>query len=115
MSKAALAKRSKVSIATVDRILSGRESDPRISNVRAIATALGVEVRLADNAITVVDQKSAQDFRREQALSKARRIVKSVQGNMALEAQAVGPGAVNDMIDQTVCELLAGPPRKLWE
>jgi transcriptional regulator with XRE-family HTH domain len=115
MSKAALAKRSKVSLPTVDRILSGREQNPRLSNVTAIATALGVEVRLADNEISVVDQKTAHQFRREQALSKAKRIVNMVQGNMALEAQAVSQETIDGMIDQTVCELLAGSPRKLWE
>jgi transcriptional regulator with XRE-family HTH domain len=115
MSKAALATRANVSRPTVDRILSEREESPRISNVTAIAAALGVEVRLVDNVITVVDQKSAQEFRRQQALNKAKRIVKMVQGNMALEAQAVGTDTVDEMVDQTVCELLAGSPRKLWE
>lgn len=115
MSKAAVAKRSKVSLPTVDRILSAREQDPRISNVTAIGAALGVEIRLVDNAITVVDQNSAQDFRRAQALTKAQRLVRMVQGNMALEAQAVDSKTVDDMIDQTVCELLAGSSRKLWE
>ena len=101
MSKAALAARAKVSRPTVDRILSGREESPRISNVSAIAAALGVELRLVDNVITVVDQKSAQEFRRQQALNKAKRIVKMVQGNMALEAQAVGTDTVDEMVDQT--------------
>src|ERR1700722_5178880 len=107
MSKAALAARAKVSRPTVDRILSGREESPRISNVSAIAAALGVELRLVDNVITVVDQKSAQEFRRQQALNKAKRIVKMVQGNMALEAQAVGTDTADERADQTVSELRA--------
>jgi len=33
---------------------------------------------------------------------------------MALEAQAVDAKAIDQMVEQTVCELLSGRPRRLW-
>ncbi len=114
MSKSAVAKRARVAPATVERILSGREESPRISNLGAIAAALGVQVNLG--AITsVTELQSAHEFRREQAVKKASRIVGLVQGTMGLESQAVEQGTLNDMLEQTVSELLAGSPRRLWD
>lgn len=110
MSRAAVAKRSGVSIATVVRILTGKERNPRISNIAAIAAALGLDLK-----ITLNSQQSPHDFRKSQAEAKAKKLVRMVQGNMALEAQAVDQTAVSAMIEQTVCELLARSPRKLWE
>jgi transcriptional regulator with XRE-family HTH domain len=114
MSKKAVAKRAQLASATVDRILSGREESPRISNLAAIAAALGVQVNLGATT-TVTELQSAHEFRREQALKKAKRIVGLVQGTMGLESQAVEQGTLNDMLEQTVSELLAGPPRRLWD
>ena len=114
MSKRAVAKRARVASATVDRILSGREASPRIANLAAIAAALGVQVNLGAN-MTVTELQSAHEFRRAQALKKAARIVGLVQGTMGLESQAVEQNALNDMLEQTVSELLAGPPRRLWD
>lgn len=114
MSKKAVARRAQLASATVDRILSGREESPRISNLAAIAAALGVQVNLGATT-TVTELQSAHEFRREQALNKAKRIVGLVQGTMGLESQAVEPGTLNDMLEQTVSELLAGPPRRLWD
>ncbi len=114
MSKSAVAKRARVAPATVERILSGREESPRISNLGAIAAALGVQVNLG--AITsVTELQSAHEFRRAQAVKKASRIVGLVQGTMGLESQAVEQGTLNDMLEQTVSELLAGSPRRLWD
>ncbi len=114
MSKSAVAKRARVALATVERILSGREESPRISNLGAIAAALGVQVNLGATT-SVTELKSAHEFRREQAVKKASRIVGLVQGTMGLESQAVEQGTLNDMLEQTVSELLAGPPRRLWD
>jgi transcriptional regulator with XRE-family HTH domain len=110
MSRAAVAKRSGVSIATVVRILTGKERNPRISNIAAIAAALGLDFK-----ITLNSEQSPHDFRKSQAETKAKKLVRMVQGNMALEAQAVDQAAVSAMVEQTVCELLAGSPRRLWE
>jgi transcriptional regulator with XRE-family HTH domain len=108
MSKSAVARRARVPIATVRRILSGRESSPGVSNVAAIAGALGVELRLHEI-------QTAQEFRKARAAEKATKLVKLVQGTMALESQAVNQQTLNDMIDQTTSELLAGPPKRLWD
>jgi transcriptional regulator with XRE-family HTH domain len=108
MSKRAVAKRSGVAPATVERILSGKEKSPRISNLGAIAEALGVEVTLGVST-------TPQEFRKARAIAKAKRIVSLVQGTMGLESQAVDQKTLNDMIEQTTSELLAGPPRRLWD
>lgn len=108
MNKSTVAKRSGVSIPTVDRILSGREKNPRFSNVQAIAAALGIELRLHET-------QSAQEFRKVQATAKAQRLVRMVQGTMGLEAQGVDSETLEGMIDQATCELLAGSARKLWD
>jgi transcriptional regulator with XRE-family HTH domain len=114
MSKSAVAKRARVAPATVERILAGREESPRISNLGAIAAALGVQVNLGATT-SVTELQSAHEFRRAQAVKKASRIVGLVQGTMGLESQAVEQGTLNDMLEQTVSELLAGPPRRLWD
>jgi transcriptional regulator with XRE-family HTH domain len=107
MSKKIVAKRSGVSLPTVNRILSGKETRPTFPNVQAIAAALGVELQLGPI-------QNVHDFRKGQARAKATRLVRMIQGTMGLEAQAVDPQAIDQMIEQTVCELLAGSQRKLW-
>ena len=106
MSKAALARRARVPLTTVHRILSGKEKNPGIRNVAAIAGALGLEM--------LGEPQSAFEFRKTQATEKATRLVRMLQGTMALEAQAVDQNAIKGMVDQTACELLSGPTRSLW-
>ena len=113
MSKADLARRSAVSLPPVHRLLSGRESRARTDTVAAIAAALGVEVRLSD-ATYVHETHEVSEFRREQASAKARRLVKLVQGTMALEAAAVGAEALKIMEEDNFHALLAGSGRRLW-
>jgi len=74
----------------------------------AIAGALGVELKLHEI-------KTAQEFRKARAAEKATKLVNLVQGTMGLEAQAVNQQTLNDMIEQTTSELLAGPPKRLWD
>ena len=114
MTKVAVASRSRVSLPTVNRILSGREPNPALASVQAIASALGVKVVLgADSRIEEVHD--AHEFRKAQATAKATALVRHVQGNMALEAQAVVDASRRQMIEQTANELLAGSPRRLWD
>jgi transcriptional regulator with XRE-family HTH domain len=113
MPKRILAKRAGVSLPTINRILSRKDQNPRLLNVRAIAAALGVDVLLGTET-TVCATQSVHDFRKAQATAKANRLVKAVQGTMGLEAQAVDAETLRQMIEQTTAELLAGPPRKLW-
>ena len=114
MSKVDLARRAGVSLPTVQRLLSGRESRARIDIVTAIAVSLGVEVRLGAS-LSVHESIDVSAFRLEQARSKARRLARLVQGTMALEAEAVSEPVVDEMEEQNVHALLAGPGRRLWD
>jgi transcriptional regulator with XRE-family HTH domain len=108
MSKKSLAKRSGVSQATVNRILSGKEASPTLPNIQAIATALGAGLQIGP-------VQDVHEFRKSQAQAKAKRLVRMVQGTMALEAQAVESRIIEQLVEQTMCELMAGPQRKLWD
>jgi transcriptional regulator with XRE-family HTH domain len=107
LSSALLSKRSGVSRATVQRVLSGRDPAAGFGNILAIAEAMGLGLRL----YTAVD---VRDLKREQAERKARRLVAVVQGTSGLEGQAVDAKALESMVEQTTHELLAGSKRKLW-
>lgn len=107
MSVPALAKRSGVSLPTAQRILSGRHSGASFDSVVAVAKALGVDFDLKET-------QSAHAFAREGAREKARRLVKLVQGTSALEGQAVDAVKINELTDQAMHALMAGPRRKLW-
>lgn len=114
MSKKVLATRAGISLPTVNRILSGKEKRLAITNIEAIARALSVVIQLGAT-IGFEEIESGHELRKKQAALKAMRIVKMVQGTMALEAQAVEPSRLQEMIEQTTCELLAGSPHKLWK
>ena len=101
-------------ISRCGRILSGRETRPRLDNVQAIARALGVEVRLGET-VNVVETHTAHEFQKAQAHDKARHLVGMVQGNMALEAQAVDSRTMDELVERTAAELLTGPRRRLWD
>ena len=107
MPAAVLAKRSGLSLPTVQRILSGRHLNATWANVVALAAALGEEVVLRPMA-------TSEDLREQQARRKAERLVKMVQGTSALEAQAVEKERLEQMVRRSLHELLAGPARKLW-
>src|SRR5205823_4847667 len=102
-----LARRSKVSLPTVNRILSGRFPNASFANVLAVANALGMSASFEPLS-------PAAEFREEQARRKAKRLVGMVQATSALEAQAVDDESLRQMTRQTVHELLAGSPRALW-
>jgi transcriptional regulator with XRE-family HTH domain len=108
MTKRILAQRSGVSLPTVQRLLSGQEQNPSFANVRAIAMALGMELKFGE-------AQDAYEFKKSQAANKAQRIVRMVQATMALEAQGVDSKTIRQMIDRTTCELLSREGRRLWE
>jgi transcriptional regulator with XRE-family HTH domain len=114
MSRALVASRSGVSLPTVTRILTGKETAPSLPKVQAIAAALGVSLH-AGAVVRVEEDLDAEEFRRRQALAKARRLVRIVQGTMGLESQAVDARTLHEMIERTTKDLLAGPRRRLWE
>ena len=113
MSKADLACRAGVSLPTVQRLLSGREGRARVDILCAIASALGVEVRLSGSP-SVWESTDPSAFREARAREKAAHLTKLVQGTMALEAEAVKAKVLEQMTAQTVHSLLAGSGRRLW-
>lgn len=106
LSCAAVAQRSQLSLRTVQRVLSGQEKDAGFTTVLRLAECLGLSIDVSGPAV--------EDMRLRQAQQKARRLVAQVQGNAALETQGVSKEMVERMEQQTVHELLAGPPRRLW-
>jgi len=102
-----LAKRAGMSLRSVQRILSGEETNPGFQTVTSLARELGVGIRLDD-------EMDVRAVRQRQAEQKAERILAIVQGTSALEAQAVSPQTMRDLHEKTVHELLAGSPRRLW-
>jgi transcriptional regulator with XRE-family HTH domain len=108
MSRAALARRAKVSIPTVHRILTGKEDSPSVSTVEAIASALGMKVQ-------IVETIDAEQLRERQAVQRAARLVGMVQGTMGLESQAIDKKSLESLTKRNVNRLLAGPGRRLWD
>ena len=107
LSQSVLSERSGVSLPTVQRILSGHGRATSFENTLAIAQVLGMQF----DAVTVIP---AKELLRQQALKKAERLVRMVQGTSALEAQGVSAQHLGQMIKKTVHELLAGSRRRLW-
>jgi len=105
MSAETLAQRSGLSRQTIHRVLAGGSAS--FQNVIVIADVLGMSHSFAAT-------KSAQDIREQQAEVKARELVGMVQATCGLEAQAVDQEHIDEMVRQTVHDLLAGPNRRLW-
>ena len=106
MSRSALAERSGVSLATVNRVLGGNLGNASFGNVTSIASALGMSLKWK--------APTALRFKRLQAKKKAQKLASLVQGTSALEGQAVNARVKEEIADEIECQLLAGPKRKLW-
>ena len=113
MSLAALSRRSGLSVPTLNRILSG-QANPTLETLGTLAGALGVEFRISKYGVELKELTSPDGFRKLAAKEKALNVVRMVQGTSALESQAVGETDVKNMVEQTIHELLAGTPRRLW-
>lgn len=107
MSMSALAKRSGVSLPTVQRVLSDGHSTASFKSVIAISNALGIDIEAKET-------KGAHEFVRDGAMRKARRLVGMVQGTLGLEGQAVAADKINELTDNALHTLMSGPRRKLW-
>jgi transcriptional regulator with XRE-family HTH domain len=108
MSRATLARRAGISLPTVHRILSGKETSPTVATVEALATALGMAVR-------IVETVDADEFRERQARHRATQLTGMVQGTMGLESQSLDQKSVDRLVQRNVHRLLAGSGRRLWD
>ena len=102
-----LALRSGVSLPTVQRILRDGGEHTTHANLTAVARALGMDFELRKTC-------DEQTFAERQAETKGGVIVRVVQGTSSLESQAVDSDTYQQMVKQTVHELMAGPRRRLW-
>ena len=103
----AVAKRTGLSLRTVQRVFAGEEIDPGIGTISRIAEVLGTSITL--------QSQDLNEVRRLQAERKAAKLLSMVQGTSALEAQALDDEAVVALKERTVRDLLAGSARKLWD
>ncbi|MEM1356256.1 MAG: helix-turn-helix domain-containing protein [Planctomycetota bacterium] len=108
MTYATLARRSGVSVATVERALSNRPYKVGLEDVLAIASALGMNLQLQEDTDPV-------EMVRRQAENKARKLVDMVQGTCLLEAQGIDNDQRQQMIREATLQLLNSPRRRLWE
>lgn len=107
LSYAMLSKRSRVPIATVKRMFTSSLDSASLHNVCAVAEAMGISIQGQPT-------ESRESFLERAAEQKARQLVGIVQATSALEAQAVDMQVVSAMVKQTVHELMAGSPRRIW-
>jgi transcriptional regulator with XRE-family HTH domain len=107
MSRAELAARSGVSLPTVTRILRGSIKRASLMNIEAIAMAMGAR-------LTIHFEENSLAFREREAARKAEKIVRNVQSTSSLEQQAVNVDLYEEMLGQTVHEIMAGSKRRLW-
>lgn len=112
MSYEILAHRSGVGARTARRVLKG-EVNPELLTMNSIAKVLGVEVVIGSK-LHLARVEDAAAMRKRQAIAKAKKLVGMVQGNSALEGQAVSKKIAGEMIQRTIVELLSGPEYKLW-
>jgi transcriptional regulator with XRE-family HTH domain len=101
-----LARRSSVSLPTLNRMVSGRHLNVSFASVLAVAETVGLEL----DARPVI---RGEVLRRHAARDKAAKIVRMVQGTSALEGQGLGAAELRDMVDRTADELLTSN-RRLW-
>ena len=103
----ALSKRSEVPVSTIKAIFKKGIEHATFANVAAIADALGVDIKFAD-------EMDSYELLHQQAVKKARELVGMVQATSGLESQAVAQSQIEVMIQQLVHQLMAGSRRKLW-
>lgn len=106
MSRAWVARRSQVSLPTVNRILSGGFEKATFANVVAVGQVLGID-------LVAACREPSEELRNRQARNKAAQLVGLVQGTSGLEGQAVDLDSVRSMIAQASKRLLQSK-RRLW-
>ena len=101
-----LARRSRVSTATVARVLRG-EPTVAAGHVCAVANALGMQIGVRPRA-------SVNAMLRRAAHAKARRAATLVQATSALEGQGLSRHQFEAMVERTERELQAAGGKMLW-
>ncbi len=107
MSLKVLAKRSGLSLRTVQRVFSPAEPNARLDTVLQIADALNVELRFKEVG-------SGHSIRKRAATAKAARLASMVQATSALESQAIPKSDLRDIEADIAARLLTGSSRQLW-
>jgi transcriptional regulator with XRE-family HTH domain len=108
MSRSALAKRSHVSLPTINRIMSKKRDRASLASVLAIAGALGME-------LTADARVESSEFCRQLAQNLAKRLVTSVQGTCGLEGQGLDQRDLERLVSETTERLLRSKRRLWWE
>jgi len=106
MSCAVLARRSGVSLPTVQRIMRHGGRRATFDNLVKVAKALGVDVEFHP-------ESDVETMLEREARAKAERLARMAQGTSALEAQAVDGETVRKVTQRNVHELLRSR-RRLW-
>ena len=115
MSRLALARRSRVSLPTINRILSDKQDGngqlPKggrasFANVAAVADALGL-------TLTAPEKATSDEFCQQEARRKAKRVVGMVQGTSGLEGQGLDQQEMESLVVKATKRILKSK-RKLW-
>lgn len=107
MSLPILAERAHLSRATVCRILKEKRTTSSLESVLAVANALGAEAKLRI--------QDPEKFVEQQVQKRARKIVRMVQGTMALEGQGItDPNHLGQLVETAAQEIRAKPRKQLW-
>jgi hypothetical protein len=102
-----ISKRSSVPLLTVRRILARQNVGAQFDNVLAVATVLGARTI---GTIPQPDEVAEKEIRRQ-----AKRVVRLVQGTMALEAQGITDAEYLKQLEETAAKEIRQKPRKhLW-
>jgi hypothetical protein len=110
-----LVRRTGLSRATVDRVLSGQKTSS--DYLLAVGSVLGLKVVITndpEDPITISPKGTADDIRREHARETAKYLVGLTQGTMSLEGQGLGQAGTERLVEDSMHRLLAGSNRKLW-
>ncbi|HEY7425731.1 MAG TPA: hypothetical protein VH682_15990 [Gemmataceae bacterium] len=102
-----LAERAHLSRATVCRILKEKRASSSLESVLAVASVLG-----AEGELHIQDPEKLVE---QQVQKRAKRIVRMVQGTMALEGQGItDPKHLDQLVETAAREIRAKPRKQLW-